>query len=188
MIEQVANVCQTTIVRDAWDRGQELTVHGWVYGLKDGLVRDLSSSVMKTADAINRLPGGTRRALSTRTSCAMSDARWLVVLCLSRVGFSLIFTVYSALLPVLMGAWQMSAADAGLVQSGWHVGYLISLFAAGLLTDRIGARRTFLLMSVGACVSAVLFAIFSNGFLSALALYLCRRRSFGRLLHARCSR
>ena len=45
VIEQVANVCQTTIVRDAWDRGQELTVHGWVYGLKDGLVRDLGTSV-----------------------------------------------------------------------------------------------------------------------------------------------
>ena len=51
VIEQVANVCQTTIVRDAWDRVQELTVHGWVYGLKDGLVRDLRSSVTKTADA-----------------------------------------------------------------------------------------------------------------------------------------
>jgi carbonic anhydrase len=45
VIEQVANVCQTTIVRDAWDRGQELTVHGWVYGLQDGLVRDLGTSV-----------------------------------------------------------------------------------------------------------------------------------------------
>jgi carbonic anhydrase len=45
VIEQVGNVCQTTIVRDAWDRGQELTVHGWVYGLKDGLVRDLGTSV-----------------------------------------------------------------------------------------------------------------------------------------------
>ncbi len=101
----------------------------------------------------------------------MSDTRWLVLLCVSRIGFSLIFTVYSALLPVLMGAWQMSAADAGLVQSGWHIGYLISLFAAGLLTDRIGARKTFLLMSIGACVSAVLFAMFSNGFWSALALY-----------------
>ena len=101
----------------------------------------------------------------------MSDTRWLVLLCVSRVGFSLIFTVYSALLPVLMGAWQMSAADAGLVQSGWHVGYLVSLFAAGLLTDRIGARKTFLLMSGGACVSAALFALFSNGFWSALALY-----------------
>ncbi|MGZ8994337.1 MAG: MFS transporter [Burkholderiaceae bacterium] len=101
----------------------------------------------------------------------MSDTRWLVLLCASRVGFSLIVTVYSALLPILMGAWQMSAADAGLVQSGWHVGYLISLFGAGLLTDRIGARRTFLLMSGGACISAVLFALFANGFWSALALY-----------------
>ena len=45
VIEQVANVCQTTIVRDAWDRGQELAVHGWVYGLKDGLVRDLGTTV-----------------------------------------------------------------------------------------------------------------------------------------------
>ena len=45
VIEQVANVCQTTIVRDAWERGQELAVHGWVYGLKDGLVRDLSTTV-----------------------------------------------------------------------------------------------------------------------------------------------
>jgi carbonic anhydrase len=45
VIEQVANVCQTTIVRDAWDRGQDLTVHGWVYGLQDGLLRDLGTSV-----------------------------------------------------------------------------------------------------------------------------------------------
>jgi carbonic anhydrase len=45
VIEQVANVCQTTIVRDAWDRGQPLAVHGWVYGLEDGLVRDLRATV-----------------------------------------------------------------------------------------------------------------------------------------------
>jgi carbonic anhydrase len=42
--EQVANVCQTTIVQGAWERGQGLTVHGWVYGLQDGLVRDLGVS------------------------------------------------------------------------------------------------------------------------------------------------
>ena len=51
VIEQVANVCQTTIVRDAWDRGQELAVHGWIYGLKDGLVRDLGSTVKETTEA-----------------------------------------------------------------------------------------------------------------------------------------
>src|SRR5689334_6031172 len=45
VIEQAANVCQTTIVRDAWERGQELSVHGWIYGLKDGLLRDLDMTV-----------------------------------------------------------------------------------------------------------------------------------------------
>jgi carbonic anhydrase len=51
VIEQVANVCQTTIVGDAWDRGQELAVHGWVYGLQDGLVRDLGTTVSGPAQA-----------------------------------------------------------------------------------------------------------------------------------------
>ena len=51
VIEQVANVCQTTIVRDAWDRGQELVVHGWIYGLKDGLVRDLRTTVANPGQA-----------------------------------------------------------------------------------------------------------------------------------------
>ena len=51
VIEQVANVCQTTIVQDAWEHGKELAVHGWVYGLKDGLVRDLGSTVTKIGEA-----------------------------------------------------------------------------------------------------------------------------------------
>jgi carbonic anhydrase len=42
IIEQVINVCQTTVVQTAWERGQELTVHGWVYELSDGLLRDLN--------------------------------------------------------------------------------------------------------------------------------------------------
>jgi carbonic anhydrase len=45
VIEQVANVCQTTIARDAWERGQELSVHGWIYGIADGLARDLNTTV-----------------------------------------------------------------------------------------------------------------------------------------------
>ncbi|MFT4178223.1 MAG: carbonate dehydratase [Thermomonas sp.] len=44
-LEQVVNVCQTTIVQDAWARGQKLTVHGWVYTLRDGLVHDLGVDV-----------------------------------------------------------------------------------------------------------------------------------------------
>ena len=45
VMEQVVNTAQTTVVQDAWERGQELTVHGWVYGLHDGLLRDLGMSV-----------------------------------------------------------------------------------------------------------------------------------------------
>ena len=45
VIEQVVNVCRTTIARDAWERGQELSVHGWIYGLADGLLRDLNITV-----------------------------------------------------------------------------------------------------------------------------------------------
>jgi carbonic anhydrase len=52
VIEQVANVCQTSIVLDAWERGQSLTVHGWVYGLQDGLIRDLGTTVSAPEEAL----------------------------------------------------------------------------------------------------------------------------------------
>jgi len=45
VIEQVANVCQTSVVLDAWERKQELFVHGWIYGLEDGLLHDLRVTV-----------------------------------------------------------------------------------------------------------------------------------------------
>jgi carbonic anhydrase len=51
VIEQVAHVCQTTILQDAWARGQDIAVHGWVYGLEDGLIRDLGTTVTGPAEA-----------------------------------------------------------------------------------------------------------------------------------------
>jgi len=45
VIEQVLNVGRTTIVQNAWQRGQELVIHGWIYGLEDGLLRDLKVSI-----------------------------------------------------------------------------------------------------------------------------------------------
>ena len=53
VIEQVQNVCQTTIARDAWERGQELNVHGWIYGIADGLARDLGTTVSDYREATN---------------------------------------------------------------------------------------------------------------------------------------
>jgi len=44
-IEQALNVCRTTVVREAWERGQELAVHAWIYGLDDGCIQDLGLDV-----------------------------------------------------------------------------------------------------------------------------------------------
>ena len=58
VIEQVANVCQTTVVRDAWERGQELAVHGWIYGLQDGLLGDLNVTTTGTREEASACQGG----------------------------------------------------------------------------------------------------------------------------------
>jgi carbonic anhydrase len=50
VIEQVRNVCQTTVVQDAWARGQSLAVHGVIYGIGDGLLQDLRMMVVKSED------------------------------------------------------------------------------------------------------------------------------------------
>ena len=101
----------------------------------------------------------------------MSDTRWLSWLCVSRMSFGLIFMAYTGAIPILMKDWQMSAGEAGLVNTGWHFGYLVSLFAAGFFTDRFGAKRTFLIMSGAAVASALAFATFADGFVSAAVLY-----------------
>ncbi|TRZ54302.1 MFS transporter [bacterium] len=100
-----------------------------------------------------------------------SDAVWLLGLCLSRIGFASVFTTYSAALPLLKTDWSMSASEAGLVQSAWHAGYLISLFAVGFIADRHGAKRTFLSGSILASGSAMLFAFYADSTLSGILLY-----------------
>ena len=60
VIEQVANVCRTTIVQSAWQRGQDIVVHGWIYGLEDGLLRDLAVSI----DSADDLAAAYRSAIN----------------------------------------------------------------------------------------------------------------------------
>ncbi len=52
VIEQVGNVALSTVLQDAWARGQQLTVHGWVYGLGDGLLKDLRVSMDNSASVV----------------------------------------------------------------------------------------------------------------------------------------
>ena len=101
----------------------------------------------------------------------MTDGRWIASLCLARTGFALIFVAYSASLGLLKHDWGLSSAQAGLIQSAWHAGYLVSLFAVGFLADRYGAKRTFLAASIAACASGLAFALFADGFASALLLH-----------------
>ena len=54
VLEQVANVCHTSVVQEAWNSGQELIVHGWIYSLRDGLLRDLDFTVTCQADVQQR--------------------------------------------------------------------------------------------------------------------------------------
>jgi carbonic anhydrase len=61
VIEQVLNVSQTTIVQQAWERGQELAVHGWIYGLEDGLLRELNFSIT----GLNEIPLAYANAMSS---------------------------------------------------------------------------------------------------------------------------
>ena len=61
VIEQVVNVCETTIVQDAWARGQNLTVHGWAYRLETGLVNDLGMSSSSTEEMLERYSKSIKR-------------------------------------------------------------------------------------------------------------------------------
>src|SRR5450830_1388601 len=61
VIEQVGNVALTNVVQDAWHRGQKLALHGWCYGLKDGLVNDLHVSMQGPDDVMPMFRNGLKR-------------------------------------------------------------------------------------------------------------------------------
>lgn len=66
VLEQARNVCRTTVVRDAWQRGQEVVVHGWVYGLHNGLLEDLQITAKTFEDV----------GLAYDTALAQLKQRW----------------------------------------------------------------------------------------------------------------
>ena len=61
VIEQVGNVALTNVMQDAWSRGQKIAVHGWCYGVKDGLVKDLNVSMSQPGEVLDVFRNAIRR-------------------------------------------------------------------------------------------------------------------------------
>ena len=61
VIEQVGNVALSNVMQDAWSRGQKVTVHGWCYGIKDGLVKDLNVSMSQPGEVVDVFRNAIRR-------------------------------------------------------------------------------------------------------------------------------
>jgi carbonic anhydrase len=61
VIEQVGNVALTNVMQDAWTRGQNVSIHGWVYGLKDGLIKNLDVTMSKAEEVVNVFSSAIKR-------------------------------------------------------------------------------------------------------------------------------
>jgi carbonic anhydrase len=73
VLEQSLNVCEATVLQDAWARGQSVVVHGWVYGLHDGLLQDLEMTV-RGADEVQAAYRRSLAAVHARRGCAAATA------------------------------------------------------------------------------------------------------------------
>ena len=99
------------------------------------------------------------------------SGRWLAALCTSRVLAATWFVAYSAVLPLTQAEWGLSSREAGLVQAGFHLGYLTSLFIVGFIADHFGAKRAYITTGIAACASPWAFVLFADGFWSAFWLH-----------------
>ena len=73
VIEQVGNVALSTVLQDAWARGQTVTVHGWVYGLRDGLLKDLQVSMDGSETVVDVFRTAIKRYPRSTTGDACAD-------------------------------------------------------------------------------------------------------------------
>jgi MFS family permease len=96
---------------------------------------------------------------------------WLVAICAARVLLYANFMVYAACLPVVLVDWQMSAAQAGSVVTGFTLGYAISLVVFSWLADHHGARNVVIVSGLLSAVSAAIFGLLAHSYASALVLY-----------------
>ncbi|MFZ7127373.1 MAG: MFS transporter [Desulfobacterales bacterium] len=96
---------------------------------------------------------------------------WLTGLCLGRAMGQTVAMVYAGALPILLKEWEMSAAVAGSITSGYQIGYAVSLLVISTLADRFGSKMLYIASTVGGAILAMAFAVFAREYFSAQLLY-----------------
>lgn len=100
----------------------------------------------------------------------MSDRLWLAAVCASELGTLLVFSNFSALLPILQAEWALTNTQAGLIFAFYQVGYIGAVAILATLTDYMPPRRIYVWSAGWAAVMSLAFAFWAQGFLSALLL------------------
>lgn len=100
----------------------------------------------------------------------MRDKIWLYMLCLAEIGTMLVLLNYSAVLPIIQEEWGLSNTQAGLIYSSYQVGYIILVVVLSTLTDYVDAKKIYVVSALWAGIAGISFALFANGFASALIL------------------
>jgi MFS family permease len=96
--------------------------------------------------------------------------RWLTWMSLSEIGTMLVFSNYSALLPILQKQWALTNGQAGWIFSSYQIGYITAVVFLASLTDYASPKYIYILTALWAGVSGILFSVWADGFESALIL------------------
>jgi len=96
--------------------------------------------------------------------------RWLIWISLSEIGTMLVFSNYSALLPILQKEWSLTNSQAGWIYSSYQIGYILSVVFLTSLTDYVNPKYIYLLTAFWSGISGILFSVWTEGFYSALIL------------------
>jgi len=108
--------------------------------------------------------------VSARGRLIHSDRAWLAALCASELGTLLVFSNFSALLPILQKDWGLSNSEAGLIVSFYQFGYIGAVMILATLTDYMPPRRIYLWSAFWTAAASLAFAFWAQGFLSAILL------------------
>ncbi len=96
--------------------------------------------------------------------------RWLIWMSLSEIGTMLVFSNYSALLPILQNQWGLTNGQAGWIFSSYQIGYIVAVVFLTSLTDYTSPKYIYIITALWAGVFGILFSLWANGFESALIL------------------